>query len=573
VAVTRDEAIKQLEAQADTLQRRLWTLEQQIAGYGSLAVPPHKVLEQAEAQRALDDIHDQLKQLREAPIASDAPYLGLLTFQEADADHFFGREALIGDLVQKARATAFLVVLGPSGSGKSSVVRAGLIPALKRGAVPGSEHWMYCPPLKPGARPLNSLASVLISMPRGAALGHVFDLHERLANSDDALLLAADTLLTGQDAARLVLLVDQAEELWTLAPTEQEARTSFVEQQQHPFLRQLLSALAVPASPLLIIFTMRADFLHRAAEHPALANAIGEHDVIISPMTADELRMAIARPAETTGVSFEHGLIDELIKQTVDRPGALPLLEYALLELWKTKRTDGLLTWAAFHELGGVEGALAARADAIVAERYPGITQREQLRKLLLRLVQPGEGAADTRRRVRLDELVPADQDLAEVQALLAPLADERLLTTGYDATIGAETVEVAHEALIRAWPTFGQWIRANRADLVFQLQLGEAAQDWVQSDESRDFLWSGLRLANAEAWITRAQPALNARDRRFLEAGRTAEQEDAAKKEAARQRELAQERAFTQRLRQRAIYLAIALAAALVTAGALRHF
>jgi len=149
-----------------------------------------------------------------------------------------------------------------------------------------------------------------------------------------------------------------------------QRRLWMLEQQQRPFIHQLLNALPVSNSPLLIIFTMRADFLHRAAEHPELAKAIGEHDLIVSPMTADELRRAIERPAEAAGAGFEHGLVDELIKQTVDRPGALPLLEYALLELWKTKRADGLLTWAAFHELGGVEGALAARADAIAGASW-----------------------------------------------------------------------------------------------------------------------------------------------------------------------------------------------------------
>src|SRR5262249_53260990 len=158
--------------------------------------------------------------------------------------------------------------------------------------------------------------------------------------------------------------------------------------------------------------TLRADFLHRAAEHPELARAVGEHDVIVSPMTADELRMAIERPAEAAGARFEPGLIAELIKQTLDRPGALPLLEYTLLELWKSKRDDGWLTWAAFDKLGGVEGAVARRADAVLAEKYTP-AQQEQLRAMLLRLVQPGQGAADTRRRVRLDDLVPADRSVA----------------------------------------------------------------------------------------------------------------------------------------------------------------
>jgi len=503
-------------------------------------------------------------------VASDehSPYLGLLTFEESNAEYFFGRDNFIADLIKKANQAPFLAVLGPSGSGKSSVVRAGLIPALKGGALPRSEEWIYCPPLRPGARPLNSLAALLTNMPGGWALGSVFALQDRLAEREDTLLLAADTLRAGNARARLVLLIDQAEELWTLAPTEEEERIDFVEQQQRPFIQQILSALRATDSPMLLLFAMRADFLHRAAEHPQLARAIGEHDLIVSPMTTDELRMAIARPAEAAGGSFDPSLVDELIKQTKNRSGALPLLEYTLLELWKNKRPDGMMTWDAFMTLGGVEGALAVGADAVLAQRYPAIEQQEQVRKALLRLIQPGEGADSTRRRVRLDDLASGDGTIADVQALLAPLTDARLLTSGYDTATGAETIEIAHEALIRAWPTFNVWIRAAHEDLRLQIQLEDAAHEWQHSGENPDFLWSGLRLANAKAWLERVRPILNTRDQRFLASCRAAEEQRYVAEQAARQHELAQERAFAKRLRRRAIYLAVALVAALITAG-----
>jgi len=566
------EEISHLEQLIATHRRALRVYELQAAIFGQAQVPAHIVFGQEDAERQLQQALAQLRRLRPTSVAQDAPYRGLLTFQEANANEFFGRDALIASLLEKTKQTAFLAVLGPSGSGKSSVVRAGLIPMLKGGAVSGSEHWIYCSPLKPSARPLNSLASVLTSMPGGAALGSVFDLHDRLASRDDALLLAADTLLSGQDDARLVLLVDQAEELWTLAPTEPEAQAAFVAQQQRPFIDQILSAIGAPDSPLLVLFTMRADFLHRAAEHPALAHAIGEHDLIVSPMTRDELRDAIERPAELAGARFELRLVDELIHQTADRPGALPLLEYTLLELWNRQQADGTMTWAAFDTLGGVEGALAARADGILKEHYPTEAQQDRLRKVLMQLVKPGEGAADTRRRVRLDDLAPAGGTLAEVQALLKPLVDERLLTTSVDPTSGVESVDVAHEALIRAWPTFGTWINAARDDLRLQIQLGEAAQEWRQSDENTDFLWGGLRLANIEAWIARTQPALNVHDTLFLAACRAAEQQRRDAQETARQQELARERALSQeraattrRLRWFVFGLAVAFIAAIL--------
>jgi tetratricopeptide (TPR) repeat protein len=313
---------------------------------------------------------------------------------------------------------------------------------------------------------------------------------------------------------------------------------------------------------VLIIMTMRADFLHRAAEYRDLARAIGDHDIIVSPLASDELRRAITGPAEAVGCDFEPGLVDELVEQVQAQPGALPLLEYALLELWKARAPGGVLTWRAYEEIGKVEGALAARADSILAASYTP-EQQEQLRRALLRLVQPGEGAADTRRRTLLADLVPAGGSVAEVQALLQPLVDARLLvvtTNDQRSTINDEgptvdqktdketrrqgdmidsdllvspspgllvsqssVVEVAHEALIRAWPTLGKWIGEARADIQFQIRLEEAAKEWERSGDNPDFLWSGLRLANVEAWQARARPQLNARELRFLEASRAA--------------------------------------------------
>jgi hypothetical protein len=251
----------------------------------------------------------------------------------------------------------------------------------------------------------------------------------------------------------------------------------------------------------------------------------------------------------------------------------LPLLEYTLAELWRLRQSDGTMTWAAYRELGGVEGALAARADAMLAERYTS-NQQAALRQVLLRLVQPGEGAADTRRRVRLDDLVPVGESHDALYALLKPLIDERLLTSGRDSASGEETLEVSHEALIRAWPTLGRWISEARADLRLQLQIEEAAQEWLANDKNPDLLWRGLRLSNATAWLERAQPRLNVRDQAFLDASRAAEQTHKEVEEAARQRELAQAHALAEeqqrraeeqaassrRLRRRAIELGVAL-------------
>jgi hypothetical protein len=484
----------------------------------------------------LEDIDNQLAQVQQAlhqkrstPADTRSPYVGLLTFQEDDSTFFFGRDALIGELLDKVERSSFLAVLGSSGSGKRSVVRAGLVPALKRGALPGSDQWHYLPPLKPSANPINTLAAILAAAHEGR-LGDITAIRKALLQDDDALLLMAEGLLTGRDTARLVVVVNQAEELWTLAPSDTTAQAAFIQ--------RLLTAARSPDRRVLIILTMRADFLHRAIEHHDLAHWMGEHDVMVSPQLPDELRTAITRPAELVGGGFEHGLVDALVEQTIGRPGALPLLEYTLLELWKTRTSDGTMTWDTFKSLGGVEGGLARRADTILTKKYT-LDQQTELRALLLRLVQPGEGASDTRRRVRMHDLVAVGGTVEEVRTLLKPLADERLITTGYDPASQEETVEVLHEALIRAWPTFGSWISAARTDLRFQIQLEEATKEWVANNEDADFLWSGLRLANAEAWLNRVRPRLNMNDQRFLDASRAQRLAEIEAREAAQQHEL----------------------------------
>ena len=562
--------VEQLEELAATYHSKLRILDRQIAAFG-VQVPPYIVLDREQAARELAQIQAQLRRLRPGPAVERAPYLGLSTFQERDFDLFFGREALVEDLVKRVERQSFLVVLGPSGSGKSSVVRAGLIPELRGGVLPGSERWRYAT-LRPGGRPLDALATALAKLqtsdtaPLSANLERALALRRQLGENDRSLLVAADLLLGAEPDGHLVVVVDQAEELWTLAPADVEARSTFVAQQQGPFIRLLLAAAEAPGRPVLVVLTMRADFLHRAAEHHKLARWIAEHDVIVSPMTRDELRRAIERPAELSGGSFEPGLVDELIEQVEGRPGALPLLEYTALELWKARRPDDVMTWDAFRLLGGIEGALAARADDILSRHYSTPAQRDELRAILLRLVQPGEGALDTRRRVAIEDVVPAGHSVEEVQTLLKPLADERLITTGRDIVTGADTIEVSHEALIRAWPTFGAWIDEAREDLQLQLQLDEAAKEWSASGDSSDFLWSGLRLARAEEWLGRAQPRLTARDQRFLDASRAQVAARAAAEQAARREHerLLVERATEQRTAAR-LRLFLAFAAALL--------
>lgn len=512
----------------ETLATRFAILEQQAAVFGELNVPAHLEVERRQTEERLGDVRRQIAYLRRTSDAAPDPYLGLATFQERDADVYHGREALVELLVSRAAREPLLAVLGPSGSGKSSLVLAGLLPVLRRGAIAGSEHWRYLV-IRPGARPLDTLAAGLAALAGDPTA--VVRYGAALAESDRALLLLTDALLAAEPDARLLLVVDQCEELWTQAPADADSRRSFVETQQAPFIQLLLTATAAEGR-VRVIATMRADFLHRAAEYHELARRVGDHLLIVSPMQPAELRRAVEQPAADAGGSFEPGLVDELVSQAEGRPGALPLLEYTLLELWRARRA-GVMTWEAYRALGGVEGALARRADGILSEIYTP-AMREELRAVLLRLVQPGEGAADTRRRVALASLAPAGGTIADVQALIKPMTDARLLTTGRDAN-GAETVEISHEALLRAWPAFAAWIDAARDDLRLQLQLEETAAEWAAGGASSDFLWRGLRLARADEWFARVQPRLTERDQQFLDASRAESSARAAAEEAAR--------------------------------------
>lgn len=510
----RQQRIQDLRQRQRLLREKVSFLENQAIVLGASA-PFALVHDKDQAEKELRVVEAELDQILASPIGDSNPYVGLCTFEEKDAPLFFGREALVAELVEKVRQWPFLAVMGPSGSGKSSVVRAGLIPELKSGALTGSEGWLYAT-LKPGARPLDALAVALARLKPGEGAEAVLSMRRLLAEDERGLLLAADLLLGEREKGRLVLVVDQAEELITLAPAGQSAGAANEQDQSGLFIRHLLAASAADQTPVCVIVTLRADFLGRVAEHPDLARWIADHDVIVSAMSAVELREAICQPAADAVGELEEGLADELVEQVAGKPGALPLLEDTLLALWKARTPDNVMTWDAYRKMGRVEGALAARAEAILAERYSPEQQRE-LRRLLPMLVQPGEGAADSRRRTPLDDLTPAGRSPHEVLVLLKPLADERLLTMGRDDASGKETAEVSHEALIRAWPTLAKWINEDRELLRLQIQLAEAAGEWQAGGFDRSYLYRGSKLEAAKDRLAPVWTSLNELNQAFL--------------------------------------------------------
>ncbi len=463
------------------------------------------------------------------------PYRGLQVFNVDDAPFFFGREARtewLLDAIHPARhhENRFLGIIGPSGSGKSSLARTGLIAALQHGALPGSEQWpvAIC---RPGVEPLESLVAALGMARTAAEMSQ--ELRELRVNER---VLHQTTRLRLRDMSadcRLVLLVDQFEEVFTLCRDE-TARAALI--------ANLLYAARAEQGQTLVMITIRADFYGACAAYPQLAAALSDEHDLVGPMTGDELRQAIERPAYLTGCEFAPGLVDSLLDDVQAQPGSLPLLQHALYELWQ-HRTGRMLTRAAYAEIGGVAGALEQRAEAVFA----GFSSEEQAlcQRLFLRLTRPGDGsddAPDTKRRVAFHELLPADaarmrggedaerrdseeartrgtattavsdsdESVGHLETVIAMLLDARLVTTSgaslgegaapdSDSVAGSTRyVEVAHETLIRSWGRLRQWIADNREALRLRQQITEAASAWAKSNRDPGELFRGTKLDRA---------------------------------------------------------------------------
>jgi energy-coupling factor transporter ATP-binding protein EcfA2 len=343
------------------------------------------------------------------------PYQGLEAFDEEHAEFFFGRERDVQRLVEKLKLTRFLAVLGASGSGKSSLVRAGLIPALRAGALPQSEAWNICV-FKPGSRPLTSLTAKLLHFSSGKdSMQTTLDQMEKDART---LHLAVAFALADKPAGRIIWVIDQFEEVFTLCSDEKERAS---------FLRNLIYASSIPDGQSTVLLTMRADFLPKCAEWPELATIVASQQFLVSPMDADMLRQAIEEPARRVALGFDPGLVDTILGDVASEPGALPLLEHALLELWKRRR-DYTLTLDGYRESGGVKGAIAKTAE----ETFKNFSPDEQaiVRRIMLRLTKLGEGTEDMRRRARIDEIVTISSEASAVERVIAAMADARLITT-----------------------------------------------------------------------------------------------------------------------------------------------
>lgn len=458
------------------------------------------------------------------PPALPNPYRGLEPFEADHAANYFGRAAMVEKLLAKLQTTNFVAVVGPSGSGKSSLVRAGLVTALGEGKLPGSQEWQVAI-IRPGDDPLRALATPLVTQ-IGPALQPVERLKQVREMADGLqdgslpigdVLDAVRTLHPG--LPRLLLIFDQFEETFTLCSNDALRRT---------FLQTLLAAANTPW--LTVLFTLRADFYGRVLADEPLGKRVDAGLVNVLPMTAEEHRAAIEEPAHNAGRCFADGLVQTMLDDIEAEPGELPLLQFALTELWERQTADGVLTHAAYAEIGGVTGAIAKRAD----QTLKGLQSEEQaaVRRIFTRLVrvaQPDEGAEDTKRRITLAEVDPA------LQALVHKLADARLLVTGRDEQSGSETVEVAHEALIRGWAELKVWLNSDREFLLWRQRLRALVANWAASKEDEGALLRGALLTEAKAWLQTRPTDLSKQERSFIATGQAlAEREDRAKSAAA---------------------------------------
>jgi energy-coupling factor transporter ATP-binding protein EcfA2 len=470
----------------------------------------------------------------------DSPYRGLEVFDEAHAPLFFGREAMTQQLVETLRGTRFLAVLGPSGSGKSSLVRAGLLPQLRAGALPFSQHWTYLI-FKPGAHPLEELAlSLAPAEPGQDVLARTRRLLDHMQSDERALHWQVRLALGGRpQEARYCILVDQFEELFTLC----QARSERVQ-----FIENLRYAGTIADGRTVILLTMRLDFMPQAAEYTELAEILSGHQFLVSPMDEGDLRRATEEPARLVGVPFEEGLVDTILHDVGREPGMLPLLEHALLQVWERRTADQEMTLQAYRESGGVQGALAQRAEAVFDEFTP--EQQDMTRRLILRLTQPGEGTEDTRRRAAMNELLLRPAEQQAVEAVVGRLANARLFTTSVDAS-GVRQVDVAHEALIRGWPRARRWIDDDRTTLRTHRRLTEAAQEWLRMERDESVLYRGERLAQAQEWREHHEDDLNDLEREFLDTSVVRQERDAEEARERQRRELEQAQALAKEQKQ----------------------
>ncbi|MDX3581713.1 nSTAND1 domain-containing NTPase [Streptomyces europaeiscabiei] len=514
------------------------------------------------------------------PSGGTCPYRGLSAFTPQDAEWFFGRERATAALVERIFehvGRGPLMLVAPSGAGKSSLLNAGLVPALRRGdlPMPGADHWPVVL-LTPTARPLDELlerTAKVLGGDLGITADEVRENPAALLDSVRALPDEPPTALGDRrpPPPRLVLIVDQFEELFTLCSDDEERRA---------FVR-VLRALATAGpdedthAPAVVVLGVRADFTGSCLGLPELTPVLTDGLFVLAPMSVTELRESITRPAELAGVTLEPGLVPLLLRDAGlrDEPetalqdtarvtgigahetpsGALPLVSHALLATWQ-RRTDSALTVDGYERAGGIQGAIARTAENAFARLYPA--EQKTIRRILSRLVLVADGAGATRRRMSRDALMEQLGEADGTAAALDAFVRARLIT------LDSDTVQITHEALLHAWPRLRDWIHADRAGLLLHQQLAHAAAEWGREDRDPSALYRGSRLDTVRSWADESDgwSRLGPGEEAFLRASQA--EEDGRRRQAGRQ----------VRLRQSMLATLVVLLGLAVTAGGLAY-
>jgi tetratricopeptide (TPR) repeat protein len=503
--------------------------------------------------------NDDVKELENLPPEpGESPYLGLQYFDEKDADRFFGREMVVAKIVSRLFGSRFLAVIGASGSGKSSVVRAGVIPALRRGerladgGVPPTDSGQWDIRIfTPSAHPLDALAA---SLTRDAgSLSATTSLRTDLEQDPYSLVLAARRILAQSGRKHLLLVIDQFEEIFTQCKQESE---------RNIFLANLLNAIDPDSpQPISILLTLRADFYAQLARHEGLRDLVAQNQEFIGAMNREELRRAILQPAALGNWKVQAGLVEVLLNDLGNEPGTLPLLSHALLETWKRRRGRAM-TVSGYTEAGGVQGAIAQTAETVFRQRLTP-AQQPIARMIFIKLAEMGNDALDTRRRAEFSELITRSTDLTTIDAVLSILTDARLITIGMLEPGDVRVVEVAHEALIREWPTLREWLNQNRSGLILHRQLTEDANDWLKLGRDRGALYRGERLRQMLAWASENLDLVSLLEQEFLDAS-----QKVAREEEEQTRKLAQARKVQTALGATAGLLVLALVILILAAN-----
>lgn len=435
------------------------------------------------------------------------PYKGLDAFEEEDANLFFGREKLVEELINLVKQSRAVFIAGPSGSGKSSLVRAGLIHALKQGVIENSERWLY-ETIKPGRDPLEALA-MAFSRLKSPELAKYFREH---INEPNVFHDCAESVLSERKDQRLVIFLDQFEEVFTQTNKE-ETRVLFF---------QMLTRVAtIENGRVILLFAIRSDFISNCATYPQLNNLAQFKQ--IGAMKPDELVNAIAQPALHVGLGIEHELITQIINDMGSEPGALPLMQFALKDLFDYQQANGdthNLTRSAYLQREGIKKMLAHHAD----ETFSRLSPREQelTKTIFSGLIEIGRGTQDTKRTALLNDLIPANTNKNEVKHVLQKLANARLVTSDEDVP---EQYTITHEKLIDAWPWLKKLVDENRDVIALQNEIAIDAKEWDEHKRDPSYLYTDARLLNVNEKLRSKKLVLSGKAFEYIRVGNTRKQ------------------------------------------------